>query len=880
MAALRQLTLYLLHACILAGLCACSAGGSGYVTGVAQAHKPQAGQPAGIIGLPAPSVLRSIKVVTSGVFRYGSQFASALPNQLATAEGNLLSFAPAWLGNGLGGAAYAVYAFDSTGYSTDDMLHLAWDTPGADFSDLWIGLANFPADRWDWFAGPSAEELPYATQKYTDNGLVYAVVLCLGSDAWKLKSIRISADVPAVVLTVSPLTCIEGVPETFTAILDGTADSYSWDFGGGADPNTSTESSPTMTPLAAGDYSATLTVTNSYGSDVFGFTLAVHLADTPPLADLAGNPLSGNAPLAVNFDASASFDPDNGGAPGAGIAKYEWDYTDDGAFDFDSAADASVQHNYTAQGTYVCRVRVTDDEGATATDTVTVTVDTALTYSVSGTVNLADAPVTGLQGVSLDLSPGGYPGTTDAGGAFSIAAVPNGDYTLTPTLAGWSFSPADLAVQVSGSDVTGRDFTAFAPPVADLIGDPLTGNAPLPVSFDASASNDPDNGGGAGGGIDKFEWDWEDDGVYDFDSGTDATVSHSYEAVGDYVCRLRVTDNESSTATATVSISVAVTFTASGYVKTSFGDGIQGVTMSFTNGLASVTTDSSGYWSRDSIPDGDYTVTPGKNGFTFDPASQDFTISGADAAVGDFTSVDLGEPNNGLNSAYELPATGDYSATIGGSDTWDCYKFTAPSAGLMKVTYSNPITDPMVGMYLSPADNGALLSAGVNHEVSAICRAGDTFYIGFNGSSLGADPPYSFTLSIETPAWSDIDDPPSNGSFGAASGGRMLSVTYRATADNSADPFDYYAYGGAQFDVGTTYDATMTYDQTTRIDYYAFRLDQTVIWGSSTVLNPKYVTWSWTMDMGGMMYFAVWVLQATPHYYTFTISPSSKRAPL
>lgn len=696
MAALRNIALLLLQAIVLVGLCACSASSSS--NGLVRASELKAGQPAGLDKLPVPSALRKAKVITSGVFRYGSQYASALPNQLVMVDSDLLSFTPAWLGNGLEGAAYAIYVFDSTGYATDDTLHLAWDTTGADFGDLWIGLANFAADRWDWFAGPGTGALPYAAQQYSDNGLVYAVVLCLGSDAWKLKSIRISSDVPSVVLAVSPLECIEGVPVSCSATLDGTADSYSWDFGGGADPNTSTESSPTVTPLAAGSYSASLTVANSYGSDVYGFTLVVELAETPPVAALAGNPLSGNAPLAVDYDASASFDPDDGGAPGAGIAKYEWDYTDDGA--------------------------------------------------------------------------------------------------------------------------------------------------------------------------------------YEFDSDTDPTVSHVYEAIGSYVCRVRVTDNEGSSSTATVSISVTATFTASGYVKTSFGDGIQGVTMNFTNGLASVTTDSSGYWSRDGIPDGDYTVTPGKNGFTFDPASQDFTISGADAPVGDFTSVDLGEPNNGLYSAYDLPATGDYCATIGGSDTWDCYKFTAPSAGLMKVTYSNPITDPMVGMYLSPSDNGALLSAGVNHEVSAICRAGDTFYIGFNGSSLGADPPYSFTLSIETPAWSDFAEP--NNSFDEANGQgpNYLSATYRAVAHNALDPYDYYAFGSAQFEVGTTYDAAMTYDQSTRIDYFAFKVDQTVIWGTSTILNPKYMSWTWTPEMGNGMYFAVWAQQATPHYYTFTISPSSKRAPL
>jgi hypothetical protein len=189
----------------------------------------------------------------------------------------------------------------------------------------------------------------------------------------------------------------------------------------------------------------------------------------------------------------------------------------------------------------------------------------------------------------------------------------------------------------------------------------------------------------------------------------------------------------------------------------------------------------------------------------------------------------------------------------------------------------------MVGMYLSPSDNGALLSAGANNKVSAICRAGDTFYIGFNGSTLGPDPPYSFTLSIEAPTWSDLGEP--NGAndhdFDHAYGPLFLNATYRATADNSSDPFDFYAYNGGSFQDGIAYDAVMTYDQTTEIHYWAFRVDETVIWYVNTPNSPKYFTWTWsTADMGNMMYFVVWVQQPVKHYYTFTISPSSKRAPL
>lgn len=61
------------------------------------------------------------------------------------------------------------------------------------------------------------------------------------------------------------------------------------------------------------------------------------------------------------------------------------------------------------------------------------------------------------------------------------------------------------------------------------------------VTFNASSSYDPD------GHIVKFEWDWEGDGKYDFDAGTNPIATHAYEQPGVYYPTLRVTDNDGLT---------------------------------------------------------------------------------------------------------------------------------------------------------------------------------------------------------------------------------------------------------------------------------------------------------------------------------------------
>lgn len=66
-----------------------------------------------------------------------------------------------------------------------------------------------------------------------------------------------------------------------------------------------------------------------------------------------------------------------------------------------------------------------------------------------------------------------------------------------------------------------------------------------------------------------------------------------------------------------------VSYTVSGYVKDTNGKGISGVTISFKNTFktfSSVTSDSNGYWIKNGLS-GEVTVSPSKNGWTFNPPS-------------------------------------------------------------------------------------------------------------------------------------------------------------------------------------------------------------------------------------------------------------------
>jgi hypothetical protein len=98
-------------------------------------------------------------------------------------------------------------------------------------------------------------------------------------------------------------------------------------------------------------------------SDDYTFTT---LNDGQPSVDLIASPASGYAPLKVTFTADAS-DPDGV------VVEYRWDFDGDGKID-QTTTDNQIRITYEEPGTYQAEVIVTDDDGLTASDHVTISV--------------------------------------------------------------------------------------------------------------------------------------------------------------------------------------------------------------------------------------------------------------------------------------------------------------------------------------------------------------------------------------------------------------------------------------------------------------------------------------------------------------------------
>jgi len=141
---------------------------------------------------------------------------------------------------------------------------------------------------------------------------------------------------------------------------DGTLASYAWDFGDGS---TSTQANPAHTYTAYGSYQAVLTVTDNLGlTDSDSLTIYVSQSNQPPVAVASAAPLSGNAPLDVNFSSASSYDPDGT------LASYAWDFGDGS-----TSTQANPAHTYTAYGSYQAVLTVTDNLGLTDSVSLTIT---------------------------------------------------------------------------------------------------------------------------------------------------------------------------------------------------------------------------------------------------------------------------------------------------------------------------------------------------------------------------------------------------------------------------------------------------------------------------------------------------------------------------
>ena len=248
-------------------------------------------------------------------------------------------------------------------------------------------------------------------------------------------------------------------------------------------------------------------------------------------------------------------------------------------------------------------------------------------FSISGGVSGS-----ALQGVHINLS-GTATGntTTDASGNYSFTGLAAGDYTVTPSLAGFIFSPVSDVVTVSGADVIGNNFTetASAAPTSILSGT-ASGAVAQNVLINLSGSN---TGSALTDSSGNYSFSDLAAGSY---AVTPSLAGFIFSPVSSVVTTTSGINASgfNFTATADASSASSLSGTVSGAV-------VQNVTISLSGAnTGSALTDVNGKFSFTGLAAGTYTLTPSFAGHAFSPVSSTVTTtSGTDVTVSNFTSV-------------------------------------------------------------------------------------------------------------------------------------------------------------------------------------------------------------------------------------------------
>lgn len=257
------------------------------------------------------------------------------------------------------------------------------------------------------------------------------------------------------------------------------------------------------------------------------------------------------------------------------------------------------------------------------------------TYMLSGNVS----PLPDGSGVTIALT-GDASGSvvTDSSGNYSIGNLANGTYTVTLSKSGYTFTPPSQTIKINGANSPNVNFTATAAQqtwtISGTIGPASLGvGTLLTLSGAASMTTTADASG-------NYSFAGLSNGSY--------TVTPSKNGYTFNPPKLPVSINGANAPGINFTAISTQTWNISGTINPA-SDGMGAVVILSGSPSAYATADASGSYSFKNVPNGNYTVTPTKTGYTFNPGNLQVTISGANSTG-----------NNFLPQAVQPPPTLNY----------------------------------------------------------------------------------------------------------------------------------------------------------------------------------------------------------------------------
>lgn len=378
---------------------------------------------------------------------------------------------------------------------------------------------------WLWNFGDGGSSVdPNPTYTYT-NGGPFNVTLTITTEHGCVHTITKPVQVwpkPTVTFGFTSPSC-SGTAVTFTDLTTtshGFVTARNWDFGDG-NTGSSTTATISHTYTSGGPFPVTLTVTTSDNCTSLN-TLIVQIQYNP-ISGFQWSPIT----CAMNPVQFTDYSQQNGGGQ---ITQWLWNFNDPGSGGNNTSTQKNPTHSFSAAGSYVVHLKVTNTSGCYKDSSAQITIDANPTADFTSTSVCKGSPT-----VFTDNTSGGTIVTwlwTFGDGGTSNVQNPSYTYANAGTY------PVTLTAKTAGGceGVVAKSVTIYGAPVAQFsFSSPTCSNDSVQFT-DLSTT--------AHGSIETWLWDFDDGNTQPISWPANPNVKHKYTNGGSFNVKLTITTSD------------------------------------------------------------------------------------------------------------------------------------------------------------------------------------------------------------------------------------------------------------------------------------------------------------------------------------------------